>query len=78
MTNKLTNKNPKAKKQNWFKVIITTLVVVLVMISSAYCAFVTVVLANGSYNLYLAGPTIFTIFGIIVFAIATSAKHINN
>jgi hypothetical protein len=65
--------NNKTKASSIKHFILAILVMVLLG-SMAYCAFVTVVLADGKQNLYLAAPTVLAIFGTILVAVYKAAS----
>jgi len=78
MKNNKTNE-PKAPKQKggftrFVKILTILITSVVVLTSASYCAFVTVILANGSQNFYLALPTIIAIGGSIFTAVAITVS----
>lgn len=71
---KTTNSKAKRNYGKGFKVFFATIFTVVILISAGYCAFVTVVLADGRQNLVLAAPTIAAICATIFLAIFVAVR----
>ena len=71
---------PKApsNKGREFKNFMVALVVIVVMVSVSYTAFITAVGVGGKTNLYLAAPSIVAIFAIIIVAVYHAVRSFNN
>jgi len=66
---------PKVSKGSNVKHFTIAMVVIVVLASMSYTAFITVVGVGGRTNLYLAAPSIVTVFAILIFAVY---KAVNN
>lgn len=68
---------PKKSKSTSVKHFVAAVLVLIVMISASYCAFITAVGVGGRTNIYLALPTILVIVVIILLAVYSAVANFN-